>query len=190
MSEDDEKVYGRKMKVDVEVSSKELKDSLKRQNELESELEDTKGKLKLAAKKIFEQKKRELNAPDSIKTVAELKQWQEENENDTNYYEPPVGRGSSGSLKLRYAQGSSSKREFSSYEDLIDYLRETGDKETLNKLWQKQLNALKSGDLPSTIYDGNKLPEDKLKTEPSLIMKVIQRKNEQIRRKMQRERES
>ncbi len=56
----------------------------------------------------------------------------------------------------------------------------------LDELWKKQAQAMKSGDLPRVIYDENK-PE--FKNEPSLIKKALDAKNQQIRKRLLREKD-
>lgn len=63
--------------------------------ELKAENEDLKNKLSLIAQRRFNAKKKSLNAPDSIRTPEDLKDW-EENRGNID----PTQRGSSGTLSL------------------------------------------------------------------------------------------
>jgi hypothetical protein len=178
--------YGKQRKlgisvtVDSETMKREIAKNIKLEEQLESittERDNLTSKLTILAEKEFERKKKNLNAPDSIKTIDELREWESENRPD------PVGLGGSGNLSLEGNLKASGKLKegFDSVESMIDYLHETKNKPVLDKLWEKQTSALKSGDLPNVVYDEN---EPQYKDEPSIIMKAIERQNEQLRRKM------
>jgi len=123
-------------------SGKSLEEQLEEEKTLR---EDYESKLRLIAEQTFERKKKELNAPEWIKSPSALNQWIEAN-ND--------GKGGSGSVSLRgedisREKGNSGKLEFDSQEELIDYLRSESQKgnqeakEQLNQLWTKVLRGIR-----------------------------------------------
>jgi hypothetical protein len=179
----------KRLNIDIKVESKTLLEALKRQNQLETELEDSKGKLRIAAERLLANKKEKVgcNDPD-VDTPSKLKVWIAEHKNETNYYyEPPVGHGSSGNLKLSSAQGESN-REFDSKEEMIDFLvnqKHTGTPEqkeqaekVLNELYRKTFQGLKEGSGQS----GKTLFKDPLKDGKSIIRHALDRRNEQLRK--------
>ena len=189
----------RKIKVDVEVDSKTLKKALQRQNQLESELEaeraireDAEAKLKLAAQKLFADKKARLGCDDpNIKTPSQLKQWAEENVTNSSYGEPPVGRGSAGSLKLSSAQlGEDVNQGFDSYEQMIETLTDkklTGTpqereeaKAILDEFWKKLDKGIQSGQIPrGKIFEDTECKE----RGESILFRILRKNNERLRKK-------
>jgi len=116
----------------------------KSKEELESENEDLKNKLSIIAARRFEEKKKQLNAPASIKTVEELMAWQAEKQAD------PTRRTSSGALSLE-GQGNTGGVEFENQQEMIDFLQRrkasgTAEekreaKAVLDELWRKMLKG-------------------------------------------------
>lgn len=108
---------------------KETKDKLEEQTTLR---EDYESKLRIIAEEKLEQKKKQLGAPDWIKTPSELKRFEESQE----------AKGGKGSLPLSREQKQkegnySEKKGFKNVPDMIDSLIVEGDTETLNKLKSK-----------------------------------------------------
>lgn len=176
---------GKRLNLDINLSTKEF-------TELAQENSDLKGKLRLASEFLLKIKKEKVGCSDpEVDTPSKLKQWIEEHENDSkNYYEPPIGRGSSGSLKLKDATGQSSEG-FDSEEQMIDYLvntknslestpeqREQASK-ILGELYRKTFEGLKKG----TGRQGE-IFVDPLKDGKSVIKRALDRQNEAIRREM------
>jgi hypothetical protein len=120
----------------------EEKKTLEEQLEEERTLrEDYELKLKLVAEQAFEHRKKELNAPSWIKDPETLKDWAES--------EGKISVGSGGSVSLRPEDvqkeySGSGQKEFSSHEEMIDYLRQKAkidpnglEASQLKQLWQK-----------------------------------------------------
>jgi len=184
---------GNKIKVDVEVNSKQFEEMVKEKTRLEQELEaertekeSLESKLKIVAEKRFEEKRERLGAPDSIRTIDELKEWEESQRN-----REVVGRGGSGSLSLEgnlRATGQL-KDGFDSQEALVEFLvdqkhmgtpQERKNAEAiLNKLYEKTYKGLKEGTgKTGTIFVDN--PKERGE---SIIMKALRKNNERLAKK-------
>jgi hypothetical protein len=187
-----------KLKINVEVDSKQMKEALERQSQLEQELEaertekeDLQNKLRIVAEKALAKKRdyyRGLGYTGSLETIEDVrnaKEWEGGLD--------PVGRGGSGSLPLTPAQMGQSSEGYDSYEDMIFDLSERakkGDKlaiEQKRAIEEKFMNAIRSGDLPTIIYDENK-PE--FKGQPSILKKVLERQNERVRERFRERKEN
>lgn len=203
MSEEEKEYYPKpkNMNVRVEVDSKTLKDSLKRQNQLEEELENERSekeslelKVKLLAQKEFERKRERLGAPDNIKTISELREWQAENENSG--YKPsgldlPLSQRAKGSLKLSSASDKRDDSGFLSHEEMVEFLTDkklTGTpqereeaKAILDELWKKLDKGIQSGQIPR-----GKIFEDIECTErnESILFRALRKNNERLRKRM------
>lgn len=181
-----------KLKINVEVDSKQMKEALERQNQLEQELENERtekeslqSKLKIIAEKRFEEKRERLGAPDSIKTIDELREWEKTHRPD------PIGKGGSGSLSLEgnlRAIGNL-KDGFDSQEELVEFLvdrKHSGTPEErknaeaiLNKLYEKTYKGLREG----TGRTGVIFKDNPKERGESIIMKAVHKNNERIRQK-------
>lgn len=181
----------RKLDISVDVNHKELEQVIKRNAELEQKLNDANSKLRIVAEQKFKEKLEKYDAPDYITNPQELKSWIDEtNAQPVKNHGDPVGKGGTGNIPLSFNQNLDKNQDsYESHEELVfDVMDKAsrGDKEAQAvkaKLQEKFLRAIKSGDMPTVLYDENQLPEDKLKTEPSILKKILERENNRIRRK-------
>ncbi len=114
-------------KPDAEEEIKRLKD----------EAEDYKGKLEMVAQMNLDRKRRELCAPDSIKTPEELMAYEKGLKNSGN--SPP-----SGSAPLNVYQLGQGKLGFETLEQMIQHLYDNPtpeNQEILRQLWTKTLKG-------------------------------------------------
>ncbi len=176
--------------VNVKIDSEQMQKTLEEKIELERQLEDERtkredyeAKLTLIAEQKFNEKRKLHNAPDWITEPEQLRDWVENKKTGER-----VGKGGAGVVGLEGNLGDTSE-EFDSHEELVNSLvarKMSGDKDaenTLNALWKKQAEAMKSGDLPNTIY------EDDLKDGKSLFRRLMDARNERVRKKVKGERE-
>ncbi len=179
----------RRMKIDVEVDSKAFQ-------ELAEKNADLKNKLKLSAERLLEYKKERYGVPEELTDIEDVKAWIEENNAQPRQYSKShskpsdvVGHGGVGNMPLSHNLYEPKSEGYESHEALVFDIMDkasNGDKEAQAvkaELQKKFLRAIKSGDMPTILYDENQLPEDKLKTEPSILKKILERENNRIRRK-------
>ena len=181
--------------ITVKVDSKAMEDVIEDKVKLRADLEDANAKLSLVAERLFQSKKRDLGAPQSISNPQELKDWSEsQRHEDPILRNQKTGQGA-GQIGLGN-QGNQGNNEGKSWEDtesMIFELVQTKNIGTpeerknaqaiLNALWTKQKDAMKSGDLPNKIY------EDDLKDGKSLFRRIMDAKDEEIRARLLKERE-
>jgi len=135
-------------KLTVELDSKQMRDLMEENIRLKEQRDDYRHKAGLIATIEFERRKKELNAPESIKTVEELREWEAEHGDvDDSGTEDNVGSGSAGSVSLSDNQQIKPKKVFNSQKEMIDHLTEReaqGDKEAgqiLDKLTEKWMKS-------------------------------------------------
>lgn len=101
----------------------------------------------------------------------------------------PVGHGGAGQIPLSDAQtGGGKEKGYDSHEAMVFDLtikkisgspqEKARAKAVLDKLWQKQREAMQSGDLPHKIY------EDDLRGGKSIIKRIMDAENEIVKRRM------
>jgi len=191
MGEVDKKIADmqyQKLKAQIEGNSgNNSEKSLEEQLEEEKTLrEDYESKLRIIAEQTFERKKKELNAPDWIKSPSALNQWIKSEEE----------KSGSGTLSLRpedlqREKGGSGQKEFDSEQEMIDYLRSEAQKgnleakKNLDTLWNKVLKGLAS-DPQKTLNFSFKdpfTPNPETGEPESCIKKKIRLENEKIRKR-------
>lgn len=181
MSEKDKKKKERK-EIEVNINTDGMTEIIKRNKELEQKLKESeeerlnyRSKLIVVAQSKFEQKKRELGAPDDIESPEVLKHWAETHADEKRRAErraDPVGHGGAGVVPLSGQSGSGSGTEFSSQEELIDSLREqsrsrdaaekANAEKILNELFSKGLRGMGEVKNYRTSYEGKESTRDKM----------------------------
>ena len=107
--------------ITVKVDSKAMEDVIEDKVKLRADLEDANAKLSIVSERLFQYKKRDLGAPNSISTPQELMEWQE---NQKNNHEDPVGRGGVGVVSLENQDNLGNNSEgYESEKEMIDDLR-------------------------------------------------------------------
>ena len=187
---------GNPREIKVTVDNAAIEDLLDDKLRLKAELADSNAKLSLVAERLFQFKKRDLGAPQSISNPKELMEWQENQKNNNDdpiSHNRKTGQGA-GQIGLQgNLNGGNNSKSWEDNESMIFELVQTKNIGTpeerknaqaiLNALWEKQKDAMKSGDLPNKIY------EDDLKDGKSLFRRIMDAKDDEIRARLQKERE-
>ena len=125
--------------------------------ELITENESLKENLRIIGELELNRKRSELGAPESIKTLSELKVWQN-SQNDGNNSSSQIGRGSSGRSSLNQNGEQKDGNTFNSNEEMVDFIMqkcEEGNekyKEIRDQMLHKTLNGLKDEANNRTVF--------------------------------------
>ena len=180
------------------IDSKEIIDLKADNQRLQDDLENAKTKLTIISEQSWAQKLEAagnpvgITSPEGLKLYVEA-QAQKDKGDDPVSHNRKNGQGAGQiGLEGNLNSGNNSK-SWEDNESMIFELVQTKNIGTpeerknaqsiLNALWEKQKDAIKSGDLPNKIY------EDDLKDGKSLFRRIMDAKDNEIRARLQKERE-